>query len=241
MTDFAPPYPHDPIEQIDDDVFMARGSIKMNALTRITRNMAIIRHEGELTLIDPLRLNSAEEAKLDTLGTVTNIIRLGAFHGLDDPYYVDRYDCKLWAQEGGTTYPKPEISVTLSEATKLPFPDGKLLTLNGTVQPESVLLLKRGKGLLLTCDAIQHYGDYSNNNFLARLLMPFIGFPKKTIVGPIWLKVMTPEGKSLESEFHRILELDFDRLLSAHGTLIERDAHSLVAQAINTAFSEKKK
>jgi len=40
---YAPAYPHDPIEPIAEDVFMVRGSIRMNALVRITRNMAIIR------------------------------------------------------------------------------------------------------------------------------------------------------------------------------------------------------
>ena len=60
-------------------------------------------------------------------------------------------------------------------------------------------------GLLLTCDAVQHYGDYSNNNVLARLMMPFIGFPKRMLVGPIWLKIMTPDGGNLKPEFERLL------------------------------------
>ena len=55
MSD-SPVYPHDPIEEIQPDVFMVRGEIKMNALMTITRNMAIVRHEGELTLVDPIRL-----------------------------------------------------------------------------------------------------------------------------------------------------------------------------------------
>ena len=33
-------YPHDPIEEIQPDVFMVSGEIKMNALMTITRNMA---------------------------------------------------------------------------------------------------------------------------------------------------------------------------------------------------------
>ena len=52
-----PVYAHDPIEEIQPDVYMVRGSIKMNALMNITRNMAIVHHEGELTLVDPIRLN----------------------------------------------------------------------------------------------------------------------------------------------------------------------------------------
>ncbi|MHC4507073.1 MAG: hypothetical protein ACYTFI_27640, partial [Planctomycetota bacterium] len=83
---------------------------------------------------------------------------------------------------------------------------------------------------------IQHYGDYRHNSLLARLVMPFIGFPRTTIVGPVWLKLMTPEGGSLESEFRRLLGLDFDTLLSAHGSLLRGGAHAAVERAVDRAF-----
>ena len=67
---YPPVYPHDPIEEIAQDVFMVRGSLKMNALLRISRNMAVIRHNSELTLVNPVRLHAAEEEKLQTLGTI---------------------------------------------------------------------------------------------------------------------------------------------------------------------------
>ena len=66
--------------------------------------------------------------------------------------------------------------------------------------------------------------------------MPLIGFPKTTLVGPIWLKMMTPAGGSLETEFRRLLELEFDSLLSAHGSLLRGGAHEAVAQAVDRAF-----
>lgn len=55
-------YPHDPIEEIQTDVYMARRCIEMNALMTITRNMAIVRHDGELTLVDPV-LSACRPAK----------------------------------------------------------------------------------------------------------------------------------------------------------------------------------
>ena len=59
-----PVYPHGPVEQIADDVFMVRGSIRMNPVVRITRNMAIVRNGSELTLVNPIRLSPAGEAEL---------------------------------------------------------------------------------------------------------------------------------------------------------------------------------
>ena len=230
-------YPHGDIETIGEDLFMVRGSIQMNPMVRISRNMGIVRHEGQLTLLDPVRVNAEVEGRLKQLGEIKHVIRLGAFHGLDDPYYVDTFGAKFWSQAGGTTYTKPDIDEVLTEDTELPFPNARLFLFKDTVQPECTLLIEREGGVLFTCDAIQHYGDYSYNNLMAKLMMPFIGFPRTTIVGPIWLKYMTPEGGNLEGEFRDLLKLKFDKLLSAHGTLIESGAHAAVTRAVDKAFA----
>ena len=234
---YAPVYPHGTVEEIGDDIFMVRGSIKMNPLVRITRNMAIVRNGEELSLIDPIRVNDEVERQLTALGEVKHLIRLGALHGIDDPYYVDKFKAQMWSQPGGTVYTSPSIDVEIANDTALPFPNAELLLYEGLNQPEGVMLLKAGSGMLITCDSIQHYGDYSYNNLPARMLMPFIGFPKTTLVGPVWLKLMTPPGGNLEDQLRRVLNLQFERLLSAHGTLLEADAHAAVARAIDTAFA----
>ena len=236
MSD-TPVYDHDPIEEIQPDVFMVRGCIQMNALMKITRNMAIVRHAGELTLVDPIRLSAGEEKRLDALGTVKRILRLGPFHGVDDAYYARRYGADLWAPGPSDAHPEPKPTLVFDAGTALPFPDAELFCFQGLKQPEAALLLRRGPGLLITCDSIQNYGDYRYNNLPARLLMPFIGFPKTTIVGPMWVKAMTPGGGSLESEFRRLLELDFDQLLSAHGSWLAKGAHAACERAVDRMFS----
>ena len=237
---FAPAYPHDPIEPLEPDVFLVRGSIPLNPLMRISRNMVIVRHEGELSLVDPIRLGAEEEKRLDELGQVKRILRLGPMHGLDDPYYIDRYGAELWAPGSSEAYPEPKPDLVFDESTPAPFPNARFFCFVGTQQAEAALLLSRAPregGLLVTCDSIQHYGDYRHNTLLARLLMPFIGFPKTTILGPIWVKLMTPEGGSLESEFRRLLELDFDRLVSAHGSVLAENAQDACRVAIDRKFS----
>ena len=232
-------FPHGDVEEIGDNIFMLRGSIKMNAIVRISRNMAIVRNGSELSLINPVRMNEKGEKQLEALGKVANIIRLGPFHGMDDSYYVEKYGVHMWAQEGGLAYTEPPINTVMTAATELPFTEAEIFEFNGLKQPECALLLKANGGLLLTCDSIQNYGNYSYNNIPARIFMPFMGFPKTTLVGPIWLKMLTPEGGNLESEFRRLLQLDFDRLLSSHGTLLDHGAHSAVERAINKAFAKK--
>jgi hypothetical protein len=237
---YAPICPHDSIEEIFSDIYMVRGSIQLNPFVRISRNMAVIRHESELTLIDPIRLDEKNEEQLCTLGEIKRILRLGPFHGADDRYYVDRFETELWAPGLSEAYPDPAPDRIIDPDTPLPLPDARLFRFEGTMQPECALLIERDGGLLLTCDAIQHYGDNRHNNWLARIMMPFIGFPKTTVIGPIWLKLMTPEGASLESEFRRLAGWRFAHLLSAHGSLLRDDAHASVERAIDRAFPRRK-
>jgi len=166
------------------------------------------------------------------------MFRLGSLHGVDDPYYADTFHAELWSQAGGTTYPAPAIARELTESTELPFPDAALFCFRGTKQPESALLLKKSSGILLTCDAIQYYGDYRHNNLVARVAMPFIGFPKTTIIGPIWLRMMTPEGGLLKGEFERLLGWQFDSMLSAHGSYLRTGAHAAVTAALRRSFPQ---
>ena len=215
-TSFPPAYPHLPIEPIGDDLFMARGSIQMRSILRLSRNMAIVRSGGELSLINPIRLSESGLRDLDALGRVTHILRLGGAHGSDDPFYVDRYKASFWCQEGGTRYRAPAIDHVLTDG--------------------GALVLTAGKGVLLTCDAVQTYADFSNSNLLARLLLPFLGFTKTTLIGPIWLKAATPAGGSLRGDFERLLTLPFDALLAAHGTFLKTGAHTAVERAFAKAF-----
>jgi len=230
-------YPHGDIESLGADIFAVRGSIRINLLMRISRNMAIVREGNELTLVNPIRLRPEIEKKLMRFGEIKNIVRLGAFHGVDDPYYVNKFEAQFWSQPDGKTYTEPLIDVEIGIGRLIPTSDSEFFEFSGTKQPECALLLKRGKGILLTCDSIQHYGNYSYNNWIAKLVMPRIGFPKSTIVGPIWLKMMTPEGASLELEFRRLLKLKFDQLFAAHGTFLEKDAHEAVRTAVKNTFS----
>ncbi len=236
--DFPPVSPHQRIKKIGDDLFMARGSIRFNRFVRLSRNMAIVRSGKELTLINPVRLNARGLRDLDALGAVKHIIRLGAAHGRDDPFYVARYKPLFWCQEGGARYREPAIDRVLSDGGALPFGGARLLSFSAAAFPESALVLGAGKGVLLTCDSLQHYGDYSNNNLAARIVMPFIGFPKTTVVGPIWLRAATPPGASLRADFERLLTLKFDALLGAHGTFLKTGAHEAVQRAVAKAFPD---
>ena len=106
---YARVFPHGELEEIGRDVFMLRGSINLNPVVRITRNMALVRDGKEVSLINPVRVNEKVLKQIGGLGAIAHVIRTGAFHGIDDPFYVETFNAAMWAQPGGTTYQTPKI------------------------------------------------------------------------------------------------------------------------------------
>lgn len=202
--------------------------------------MVIVRNSGELTLINPVRLNPEEEKKLQELGAIKHVLRQGTIHGRDDAYYVNKFSAEFWClADSARDYPEPvaEPDHIFGMSTPLPVNDAELFVFEGTNVPESALLLKQHGGVLITCDCLQAWHDWNQCNLIARIMMPLLGFGLRTLVGPPWLKKMTPEGGSLESDFQRLLQWDFDHIIGAHGGFCRGGGHKEVELAVEKAFS----
>jgi hypothetical protein len=237
-SDYPAPGPHDPLVEIFPDLFLLRGSFQPRPLVRFNRNMVIVREGDNLAVVNSVRLTEAGERELEALGNVRHVLRLPHFHGRDDRYYVDRYGAEFWAPRGARTEPGPAPDRYLEADGALPFAGGHVFLFRNTRHPEAAVLLKRDGGILLTGDSLQYYADYRFASPLMRVLMPLMGFPRRMIIGPLWLRAMTPRDGSLRADFEQLLALEFRHLVAAHGSLCRDDAHRRVSEAVRTAFGD---
>lgn len=236
-TDFLPAQPHGNLEPLGNDVWWVPGTMRMNWYMGISRNMVVVRSGNELTLLNPVRLDEQGEAALAALGEVRHLVRLGCFHGCDDAYLKQRYGAKFWCQANSRQYPEPVADQVLEEGGALPFPDAQLIAFREVKRPECALLIRRGNGILVTCDSLQYYPNWERHSLVARLLMPRIGFSKRLLVGPLWKKFQTPKGGSLQPDFERLLALDFDAFVSAHGAPVMQGAKAAARAAVEDAYA----
>ncbi|MFT5712472.1 MAG: hypothetical protein ACJAVV_003686 [Alphaproteobacteria bacterium] len=95
---------HSEVKNVYGDIYSVRGKMTSTPsrplFERIflyySRTMTIVRRKNnddifELTLINTIRLNDKTLAKLSEHGGIRHVVRLGAFHGVDDAFYVQRY------------------------------------------------------------------------------------------------------------------------------------------------------
>ncbi|MCC6806593.1 MAG: hypothetical protein IT381_04150 [Deltaproteobacteria bacterium] len=238
---FAPAYPHGSIEEVFGGIYFVTGTSKMPGAMRFSRNMTVVREDGRLIIINSVRLDDAGLQELDALGKVTDVVRLAGFHGIDDPFYQQRYAAKLWAVDGqrwvkGFDYRDQAIPTYLNADARLgidglPLRDASLYTFDSS-PPEAMLLLHRFGGICIAGDALQNWSaPDAYFSLMGKVVMKLMGFLKAHNVGPGWLKQAKPSAASLKGA----LALDFEHVLPAHGAPVRGQAKRLYEAALQAA------
>ncbi|MDP2305699.1 MAG: hypothetical protein Q8P18_06700 [Pseudomonadota bacterium] len=234
MADFPAAMPHGPLTEVFPDVFVVEGGFRFGPGLTIGRNMTVVRQGDELTVINSVRLTPEGEQALATLGRVVNVVRIGAFHSLDDPYFVDRYKPVLWAppgtRHGGGLQTTRELvpgQSPLDGARVFAFEKGK--------RPEAAIVVgadRAGGGVLVTCDSYQNWTHYDGCSLLGGLLTRAMGFGPTLIGGP-WTKQMGPD---VRLDFQRLLDEPFSHLVPGHGSPLADRAKEGLRTAMTNRF-----
>ncbi len=235
---FQPALPHGELREVLPDTFLVTGTVKLpgSMPLRFSRNMTVVREGERLVLVNSVRLDEAGLAALDRLGKVTDVVRLAGFHGMDDPFYKDRYGAKVWALRGQrytagfapTGEPYFTADVEMDAATPLPLGGARLYVIDST-PPEGILLLDRSGGIAIAGDCLQHWHQSDAYfSWLARIVMPMMGFIRPHNVGPAWLK----QAKPSRAQLRGILDLPFANVLPSHGAPVLGGARDRYRPAI---------
>ncbi|AAO89997.1 hypothetical protein [Coxiella burnetii] len=233
---YSPAWPHSEVKEIFPNIFFVTGTnITHHDNTELqhSRNMIIIRDNGKLSLINTVRLNDKELAFLDALGEVNNVIRIGAFHGRDDAFYLDRYHAKLWALKEMSHENNRVADVKLIPNGQMPVPNCSIFIFETSKYPEGILHIAQQNGILITCDSIKNW--LAPDTFFSTetaTLYQEQGFFGAASISTVWKQACNVSS----SDFERLKTLKFRHLLSAHGEPLLNNAYELVAKTIRKEY-----
>lgn len=221
---FPAALPHGKLEMVFDGIFHVTGTTRptfMGMDWQFSRNMTVVREGDSLTLINTVRLDDQGLATLDSLGTVRNVVRIGAFHGMDDPFYVRRYDAVLWGLDGMVHEHTDRDARVLGAGGAFPFSDASVFSYATSKLPEGMILVARADGVLVACDSLQTWAEPDEFFDAASAeRMASMGFFRAANVGPGFRSACEPRAE----DFERVLTLPFRHLLSAHGAPLRDEA-----------------
>jgi len=236
MATFPPALRHGSIEEVFPGVFFVSGAMEtvlQEMAWKFSRNMTLVRDGERLIIVNSVRLDDAGLAALEQLGRVTDVVRLGALHGRDDPFYVDRYGADYWAMPGMEHESGLQATRTLTPEGPLPISDASLFEFKTTRIPEGILCLNRDGGILIACDALQNWlvpDEYFSDT--SRELMQQMGFFTRANLGPVWVQRATPAA----DDFARLKALSFRHALCGHGEPLIDTAHEDFSATFNRLF-----
>lgn len=236
MTTYSPVWPHTAIKEILPNIFFVMGMNKthFNGVDlQHSRNMVIVRDGNQLSLINTVRLDDNGLTALDALGKVKNIIRIGAFHGRDDAFYLDQYQALLWAIKGMEHDNNRIADVELTSTGQMPFPNCSFLQFETSKFPEGILHINKEGGILITCDSVKNW--VSPDQFFSDETVKLYqaqGFFGSASISNVWKHATGVQA----SDFEKLKLLSFRHLISAHGEPLLNDAHEKLVKTIQLEF-----
>ncbi|MGF1694297.1 hypothetical protein L4C54_01330 [Vibrio lamellibrachiae] len=249
---FPPALKHGLIEPVIDNVYWVRGSVHLKAphprfgpmTLKFSRNMVIIKQDNELTLVNSVRLNDQALSELDRLGKVKHVVRLAAFHGMDDPFYKNRYNATMWSVNApyfhGVDPSKTDAHYftadkILSPKSLPPIPDLKYFEISSGLLNEGLLHLNREDGVAISGDSLQNWHQADKNfNLTAKFMMKKMGFIKRAAIGPGWLQANKPDL----SDLYEFLDWQFERIVPAHGEPIHSGASNAYRETVEKLLAK---
>lgn len=229
--------PHGIIKEVLPDVFFVTGTMKnefFGSMWQFSRNMTVVRENGELTIFNSVRLNDEGLAELDKLGKVKNVVRLGDMHGVDDRFYVDRYNADFWALPNMTIQDGLKIDHELGVDGELPLSNSSLFVFETTARPECIYRLDRDGGIMIACDSLQNWVE-PDEFFDPETVQTMTGmqFFQAANLGPAWMHVCQPQAE----DFVRLKEVPFSHAFCGHGYPLLNNAQDLYHDRFKQVFN----
>lgn len=236
MSEFPPQLPHGELQEIFPDVFFVTGQSRYaygERVAKFSRNMIVVRDGRSLTLVNTLRLDDDGIARLETLGKIEHIVKLGAFHGRDDAFYLEQSGATMWSFKDMPHERGVKSDAELVPGQAGPFKGADSFVFETAAVAEGLLLLRSHGGVLMSCDSLQNYAEPDEywDDSTAALMRPE-GFRRGATVGPGFLNKGNPKA----IDFARLKKLEFCHLLSAHGPPLLQEARTELTATVERTF-----
>jgi hypothetical protein len=218
------------LRKIDNNLWVAEQPFKYWGL-EVGARMTVIRLKSGLMIISPIKPDEQMIHQINEIGKVTYLIAPNLYHNL----FISNFQA---------IYPEAKLQIPKGLNIKLPnltfaqllndnegsienqvdyiLIDGfKVLDISGaSTLNEYVFFHRDSRTLILTDTAFHFDGNFTFKTQLAARLLGIYGK-----LAPSFLeKLASKDKEKIKQSFQKVFEWDFDRLIMAHGSIVESGA-----------------
>ena len=220
-----------PLRAIAPGLWSAETQLVLPGGVRLPARMLVVALAGgELLLWSPIAIDEVLATALEDLGRVRYIAAPNRFHHLFLRAAKARFpEAGLWAPKAlAAKYPDLDVQ-GLWEEDRPPFaPEVEILALEGAPRVQEVALFHPQSRSLALTDYLFHVREAKT--FGTRLLFTMVRAYGKLAQSLTW-RFFIRDRRAAAQSLRRLLELDFDRLIVAHGEIVEQGGKEALRQA----------
>jgi Domain of unknown function (DUF4336) len=211
--------------KIADGIFCAESEMKMPGGVRMNTRMTVVRlANGELMVHSPIRLDDVLAKEIDALGNVGHIVAPNRFHHLFFGPCAERYPkARTYGPSGlAEKVPALRIDEVLGDAAPSAW-SGELeqLVVQGAPKMTEVVIYHRPTKTLIVSDLF--FNIVHPANLMTKVLLTFTGARGKLAKSRVWA-LIKEDGAAFDASVRKVLAWDFDKLIMAHGDVVEKNA-----------------
>jgi glyoxylase-like metal-dependent hydrolase (beta-lactamase superfamily II) len=218
------------LRAIDKNIWVAEQPLRYFGLSVGTRMTVIRLTDRELAVISPIQIDASTIEQLDAIGKVSHIVAPNLYHYLFLSEFKAIYpNATVWAAPG-LDAKKRELPIDriiersidrfLPGVEALQFEGFRTVSLTGfDALNECVFLHGESRTLILTDTAFHFDRSFPFITQLATRIMG--GYHSLSPSLLEWLA--TQDKESVKQSVQQVLAWDFDRVIMAHGSIVETD------------------
>jgi Domain of unknown function (DUF4336) len=217
------------LREIDRDIWVAEQPLRYFGLSVGTRMTVVRLANQELAVISPIEINEILVQHLNELGTVQHIIAPNLYHYLFAANFKTLYPKALFWAAPGLSAKKPDLSIERTIKTdghmiwdgleSIFFAGFRTLGFSGfDALNECVFLHAASRTLILTDTAFYFDDSFPPlTQFAARILGGY-----QSLSPSLLERLATTDKKQVRKSVEQVLRWDFDRVIMAHGSIVEQ-------------------
>ncbi|MEM6754683.1 MAG: DUF4336 domain-containing protein [Cyanobacteria bacterium P01_C01_bin.38] len=231
------------LKEVDTNIWVAKQNLKYWGLEVGTRMTVIRLNNGELVIISPIKVDEETIAKINEVGKVSIIIAPNLYHHLFISNFKSIYsDAKIFAAPG-LEFKRQDINFDRiinqgkfgaeDEIEYFLFEGLRVLDLKGAFPLNEIVFFHRASQTLILTDTAFHFDE--SFPFTTQLIMRLIGGYKK-LEPSILEKLAIREKQKVKNSIQKALEWDFERVIVAHGSILENQGKEKLIQGYEWAL-----
>jgi hypothetical protein len=194
------------------------------------RTTIVRRDEGSLWIHSPIALDEAAAAAIDELGPVRDIVAPSLLHHLFAGHALARWPGARLHAPARLAAKRPDLTIDAPLAQDERWPELAIVAIDGAPRIDEFVFVHHPTRTLIVTDLLFHVHD--SPSATTKLILWLGGAWNRLAQDRVW-RLAVRDRAAFRASGERLLACAFERLVPAHGEVIEGpDTHAAVRAAL---------